>query len=325
MTGMGGLGHDFKAGVNWIHEPHLFATFNGGATPQLTLNSDSLTSTGPPGARSTAAPPTSTSRSTCTPLYVQDDWRVTDRLTLNLGLRYDYVDGMPIDQDREPELPGRCRPAGAPAGSRTSRCSRTSARAPRNDGDNIQPRVGFAYDLRGNGRDIIRGGWGVYTDFGYTNSNVLFPAIDAAGGHGQVFFVNNPTGIRKADGSFYTRGRPDLVDRLAERGRPDAGAALRPGGLAAARAAVHASDQPRLGAPARLVDGAHRRLRARRRPRHQHPLPSEHARQRRPAPSGRSAPSARTRCRSARRSARARAPTTRSSSACAAACRTAST
>ena len=30
VTGMGGLGHDFKVGVNWIHEPHLFATFNGG-------------------------------------------------------------------------------------------------------------------------------------------------------------------------------------------------------------------------------------------------------------------------------------------------------
>ena len=27
---MGGLGHDFKAGVNYIHEPHLFITFNTG-------------------------------------------------------------------------------------------------------------------------------------------------------------------------------------------------------------------------------------------------------------------------------------------------------
>ena len=30
MTGMGGLGHDFKAGVNFINEPHLFITFNSG-------------------------------------------------------------------------------------------------------------------------------------------------------------------------------------------------------------------------------------------------------------------------------------------------------
>ena len=30
VTGMGGLGHDFKTGVNFINEPHLFATFNSG-------------------------------------------------------------------------------------------------------------------------------------------------------------------------------------------------------------------------------------------------------------------------------------------------------
>ena len=30
VTGMGGLGHDFKTGVNFIYEPHLFATFNSG-------------------------------------------------------------------------------------------------------------------------------------------------------------------------------------------------------------------------------------------------------------------------------------------------------
>ena len=30
VAGMGGLGHDFKAGVNFINEPHLFITFNTG-------------------------------------------------------------------------------------------------------------------------------------------------------------------------------------------------------------------------------------------------------------------------------------------------------
>jgi hypothetical protein len=30
-TGMGGLGHDFKAGLNYIHEPHLYLTFSSGS------------------------------------------------------------------------------------------------------------------------------------------------------------------------------------------------------------------------------------------------------------------------------------------------------
>ena len=95
---MGGLGHDFKVGANWIHEPHLFATFNGGATPQLTLNSDALNSTVRQvlfngGAADVNIP------LDLYAFYVQDDWRINDRLTLNLGLRYDYVDGVPIGQE----------------------------------------------------------------------------------------------------------------------------------------------------------------------------------------------------------------------------------
>ncbi|HEY6615074.1 MAG TPA: TonB-dependent receptor, partial [Vicinamibacterales bacterium] len=206
ITGMGGIGHDFKAGGNWIHEPHLFATFNGGATPQLTLNSDSLTSTVRQvlfngGAADVNIPLDMYA------FYVQDDWRVTDRLTFNLGLRYDYVDGVPINQD--PNANFQVMQQAGVAGRFTNvPLLEDFGQSPQNDGDNWQPRAGFAYDLFGNGRDVIRGGWGVYTDFGFTNSNVLFPAIDVAGGHGQVFFVSNPAGIRKADGSFYTAADP---------------------------------------------------------------------------------------------------------------------
>ena len=50
-----------------------------------------------------------------------------------------------------------------------------------NDTNNWQPRVGGVWDVRGNARDVIRAGWGIYTDFGYTNSNALFPAADASG------------------------------------------------------------------------------------------------------------------------------------------------
>ena len=48
----------------------------------------------------------------------------------------------------------------------------------------------------------MRGGWGIYTDMGYTNSNLLFAAIDATGiGSGSIFNVDVPAGILKADGT----------------------------------------------------------------------------------------------------------------------------
>src|SRR5262249_34937387 len=61
----------------------------------------------------------------------------------------------------------------------------------------------------GNGRDVARAGWGIYTDVGYTNSNILFGAADATGlGFGPVFTASNPNGLRNPDGSLYRVGQP---------------------------------------------------------------------------------------------------------------------
>jgi outer membrane receptor protein involved in Fe transport len=206
MSGLGGLGHDFKAGVNFIHEPHLFITFNSGQSPQNTMASNDVNGpvqqvsiTG--GAADVNIP------IDLYALYFQDDWRVNDRLTLNLGIRWDYVDGMPINQDANPNF--QVLQAAGRAGRFASDPGMQDwGEDPQGDMDNIQPRLGFAFDVRGDGRHVIRGGWGIYHDFGYTNANALFPALDAAGGHGTVFFVLNPAGIRKQDGSFYRASDP---------------------------------------------------------------------------------------------------------------------
>ena len=84
---MGGIGHDFKAGVNFINEPRLFITFNSG---KGVLQHTHLTATtnGP----ISIVTLNDGDASANIPLkqyafYVQDDWRVTDRLTINVGLR----------------------------------------------------------------------------------------------------------------------------------------------------------------------------------------------------------------------------------------------
>jgi outer membrane receptor protein involved in Fe transport len=102
-TGFGGLGHGLKAGINWIHEPHLFVRVGQGTSGIFMMGSNDIV--GPVvsilvigGNTELNIPIDSYS------LFVQDDWRVSSRLTLNLGARWDYVDGIPFDQDRNPNF-----------------------------------------------------------------------------------------------------------------------------------------------------------------------------------------------------------------------------
>lgn len=82
--------------------------------------------------------------------YIQDDWKPTPRLTLNLGLRYEIQTG-PYSNPFNPVGKQRLAQAGFPSQNV-------------NDKNNFGPRVGFAYDVRGDARFVIRGGYGRYYD-----------------------------------------------------------------------------------------------------------------------------------------------------------------
>src|SRR4051812_8800681 len=206
--GMGGLGHDFKVGVNFINEPRLFITFNTGKgaifNTHITndVNGPISLVTVSDGDASANIPMKQFAT------YFQDDWRVSDRFTLNFGLRYDLMSGYQIDESKNPNFVA-IQAAGA-AGKLTGIVGLENAGlTPQEDRNNFQPRIGGVFDVRGNGKDIVRGGWGIYTDVGYTNSNVLFAAADSTGqGFGQTFNVNVTTGIKNPDGSFYKAGQP---------------------------------------------------------------------------------------------------------------------
>jgi hypothetical protein len=88
--------------------------------------------------------------------FAQDDFRVTPRLTLNLGLRYDILTWPVEVDDRQANfdlVTGALIVAGANG-------------APRqlipNDYHNFGPRLGFAYQLTGDGKTVLRGGYGLF-------------------------------------------------------------------------------------------------------------------------------------------------------------------
>ena len=93
--------------------------------------------------------------------FAQDDWRVTPRLTLNLGLRYEW-NGLPRDE----KLQNLNAISNDPALG-------LIFRTPTTQKDEWAPRVGFAYDPFGTGRWSIRGGIGYFYDI----TPVNFPQL----------------------------------------------------------------------------------------------------------------------------------------------------
>lgn len=94
--------------------------------------------------------------------YAQDDWRISNRLTLNLGLRWDANIGNLPDQSNNRTI-GILRQIDEPrANAITADPGKLSRTTP--SWKEFQPRLGFAYDVGGDGRSVIRGGYGVFFD-----------------------------------------------------------------------------------------------------------------------------------------------------------------
>lgn len=99
--------------------------------------------------------------------FVQDDWKVTKRFTLNLGLRYDYFGHWGNYHNSSTPFPMFTAGSGSTfaeqvASGAMSVRGGNNAYVTNNRPMGIEPRVGFGWDVFGNGKMAVRGGYGLF-------------------------------------------------------------------------------------------------------------------------------------------------------------------
>jgi Carboxypeptidase regulatory-like domain/TonB dependent receptor-like, beta-barrel len=140
--------------------------------------------------------------------FVQDDWKAHPRLTLNLGLRYDISS---VSREAEGRLQNfiLATRSFTPVGEKIYNV----------DKNNLGPRFGFAWDIFGTQKTVLRGGYGIFYDrdlpasFGSPQVNT-FPSV-------QIFFPSypivpaefNPVGL---EGRTVMMINPDLRTTYAQ-------------------------------------------------------------------------------------------------------------
>jgi hypothetical protein len=159
--------------------------------------------------------------------FFQDDWKATRRLTLNLGVRYDYQQ-MPYERRCGTSNfdPFAINPTNGLPGLTEYACLDYGRTAMKEDKDDFSPRIGFAIDIFGNQQTVLRGGysifypavWAFYNNiYGSTNGfastvtsynppggNSLFSAFKLEDGF--PFAPNQPQGSRLGPNLFATSG-----------------------------------------------------------------------------------------------------------------------
>jgi len=206
--------HTVRAGADYLYEPQVGGFFVTNVTPEFDffdtavnlLNPKLYPQNGTFGGFSAPGVIQASTASSGDPsfnlspkmigVYLQDDWRATSHLLLNIGIRYDRdINTYGIDKQansrthQELVAAAATNVASVPTTGAPSQygfgytpsltyIASDYTGLPHNSTKDISPRVGFSYDVGGNGRFVLRGGYGLY--FGQTFENIPLFMIQQA-------------------------------------------------------------------------------------------------------------------------------------------------
>ncbi len=130
-------------------------------------------------------------------LYAQDDWKVNRNWTLNLGIRWDANIGLLTDQTNNRTMALLSQLDEPRANAITDDASKLSRTTP--SWKEFQPRLGFVYDRSGDGKFVVRGGYGLFFDQIFQNLTIFSLAQSGPQIYSQVMaLTNSAVGVGQA-------------------------------------------------------------------------------------------------------------------------------
>ena len=208
--GRGDTAFQYNDTLSWIHGRHSFKfggefrrfrnnNFNTATGGTITFPTLAAFLAGTPSSSTqTKLPVTNSIRTSAFDLFAQDDFKMTSRLTWNLGVRWEY-NGVPNEVHNRLGIFDFTQNKLVTVGSGIER---PYAR----QWSNFGPRVGFSFDPTGKGKTAIRGGVGLYFDQPVTNL-----ASNLSSNPPFSFAVNFTSGVNLASPFSQPGGGPALI------------------------------------------------------------------------------------------------------------------